>query len=128
MNPYITTMNENRHQKRTTFMANAKLGITLAKGLTLNISGGYTSYNSRTTEFNNSESYKGYPRPNNSKNVNASVADYLRNDWMNENVLTYKRKYNNKHNFDVMVGFTMQGTTTENTDLRPPTSPTRGWD
>ena len=113
MNPYITTMNENRHQKRTTFMANAKLGITLAKGLTLNISGGYTSYNSRTTEFNNSESYKGYPRPNNSKNVNASVADYLRNDWMNENVLTYKRKYNNKHNFDVMVGFTMQGTTTE---------------
>ena len=45
--------------------------------------------------------------------VNASVADYLRNDWMNENVLTYKRKYNNKHNFDVMVGFTMQGTTTE---------------
>ena len=113
MNPYITTMNEDRHQKRSTFIANAKLGITLAKGLTLNISGGYTSYNSRTTEFNNSESYKGYPRPNNSKNVNASVADYLRNDWMNENVLTYKRKYNNKHNFDVMVGFTMQGTTTE---------------
>lgn len=112
MNPYITTMNEDRHQKRSTFIANAKLGITLAKGLTLNISGGYTSYNSRTTEFNNSESYKGYPRPNNSKNVNASVADYLRNDWMNENVLTYKRKYNNKHNFDVMVG-SMQGTTTE---------------
>lgn len=126
MNPLITTNNENRHQKRTTFMANAKLGITLAKGLTLNISGGYTSYNSRTTEFNNSESYKGYPRPNNSKNVNASFADYQRNDWMNENILVYKRKYNNRHNFDVMVGFTLQGTATEKYGFETTNIPNEG--
>ena len=113
MNPYISTINENRHAKRATMMANAKLDFKLAKALTLTIRGGYTNYNSLTTEFNNSESFKGYPRPSNSKGVNASVSDYTRNDWMNENLLTYKRKYSDRHNFDAMIGFTMQGTTSQ---------------
>lgn len=32
---------------------------------------------------------------------------------MNENLLTYKRKYSDRHNFDAMIGFTMQGTTSQ---------------
>lgn len=110
MNPYVTTMNENRHNTRSRLITNAKLDFQLARGLKLTVRGGYTSYNYRLTEFNNSESYKGYPRPNNNKGVNASVTHYSRQEWMNENILTYNRKYNKRHNFNAMVAFTMQGT------------------
>lgn len=113
MNPYTTTLNEQRNTRRTTMMANAKLDIRLAKALKLSVSGGYTNYHSRLTEFNNSQSVKGYIRPSNSKGVNASINDVTRQDWMNENVLTYKRTYNDRHNFDAQIGFTMQGTKTE---------------
>ena len=113
MNPYTTTLNEQRNTRRTTLMANAKLDIKLAKSLKLSVSGGYTNYHSRLTEFNNDQSVKGYIRPSNSKGVNASINDVTRQDWMNENVLTYKRNYNDRHNFDAMVGFTMQGTKSE---------------
>ena len=110
MNPYVTTMNENRNNVRSTLITNAKLDFQLAPGLKLTVRGGYTAYNQRLTEFNNSESYKGYPRPNNNKGVNASVRHYTREEWMNENILTYNRKYNRRHNFNAMVAFTMQGT------------------
>ncbi len=33
---------------------------------------------------------------------------------MNENTLVYKREFNNKHKFDVTVGYTMQGTVSSN--------------
>ncbi|MBP3483312.1 MAG: TonB-dependent receptor [Alistipes sp.] len=110
MNPYITTMNEDRHNVRQTLMSNAKLDFQLARGLKLTVRGGYTNYSYRLTEFNGSESYKGYPRPSNSKGVHASVTNYMREDWMNENILSYARKYNKLHNFNAMVAFTVQGT------------------
>lgn len=113
MNPYVTTMNDDRHQKRTTFMATGKIDVDFGAGFSLNVSGGYTSYMSKTTEFNNSQSYKGAPRTYNSKDVNGSVSDYLKKDWMNENILNYKKEIGQNNRIDALIGFTLQGTNVE---------------
>ncbi len=109
MNPIISTSNEQKQVHKQTFLSNARLDYDLHKNLKLRISGGYTRYTQISTEFNNSLTYKGYPRLTNTKGINASSSYRDRSNWMNENTLTYTNSWNNRHRLNAVVGFTMEG-------------------
>ena len=114
MNPIISNKNENTTKKTTTFLSNAKLVWEIIDGLKLTVRAGYGKKTVRQEEFNNSLTFQGFPRAGNNKGVNASFGERVLEDWMNENTLVYKREFNNKHQFDVTVGYTMQGTVSSN--------------
>ena len=110
MNPILSSKNEDKVTCKQTFISNAKLDYNLHKNLRLSISGGYSRFLTEATEFNNSKTYKGYQTLTNSKGVNGSVLNTNRTDWMNENMLTYKKDWKNgRHKLNAVAGFTMQG-------------------
>lgn len=113
MNPIISTRNEFREQNRTFFTSNLGLDYDLPWNLQLNMRGGYRWRQNRDEAFNNSKTYRGFPHANNADGVNGSFSENSYTDWMNENTLTYKNKWDNKHTFDALVGLTVQG---QNTD------------
>ncbi len=112
MSPVVSAKNEHKVSGVSTFMANGALYWDLAKGLRLTVRGGYTNKETKAEEFNNSSTFKGYPTVNNNKGVNGSWNFIGREDWMNENTLTWKKKINRYHSIDVLGGVTMQGTNT----------------
>lgn len=108
MNPVISNRNEDNTKKVRTFFSNLRLEYSPIKELKLMIRGGYTKRNTRNEQFNNSQTYQGYPSPNNNVGVNANYLEITKTDWVNENTLTYTKRINHDHNFDVMVGMTLQ--------------------
>lgn len=113
MSPLVSAKNEYRVNTVTTFMGNAALYYDITKDLRLTVRGGYTDKETIAEEFNNSNTYKGYPTVNNSKGVNGSWRSTSVADWMNENTLTWKKKFNRHHSLNVMTGVTIQGRTTD---------------
>jgi TonB-dependent starch-binding outer membrane protein SusC len=110
MNPIVSTKNEIRQQTRNTLNFNGGITYDFLKDFKLNIRGGFNSRLTRNESFNNSNTYRGFYTPNNLNGVNGAVSDVTLNDWVNENTLTYKKKINRNHSFDVLVGATVQGT------------------
>jgi TonB-linked SusC/RagA family outer membrane protein len=109
MNPIISTKNEFRQQSRTFFTGNLGIDYTLPWDLKLNIRGGYNSRLTRDEYFNNSNTYRGYPSANNANGVHGGYSEGNLADWMNENTLTYNKKFNARHRMDALVGVTVQG-------------------
>lgn len=114
MNPILSTKNENKTKKTSTFMSTARVDYDITKNLRLTVRGGYTKKTLRSEEFNNSKTYQGYPTVNNNKGVNSSFGELVKSDWMNENILFYQKQINKSHKFDITAGFTIQGTTSSN--------------
>ena len=112
MSPVVSAKNEHKVSGVSTFMANGALYWDLAKDLRLTVRAGYTNKETMAEEFNNSSTFKGYPTVNNNKGVNGSWNFIGREDWMNENTLTWKKKINRYNSIDVLGGVTMQGTNT----------------
>ena len=69
MNPVISNANEQSARTQTMFTGNAKLEWQFAKGWKLNIRGGYDNKFNRFEEFNNSRTYKGFPRVTNTLGI-----------------------------------------------------------
>ena len=113
MNPIISAQNEYKVTGVNTFMSNAALYWQLTDNLRLTVRGGYTAKDTKAEEFNNEYTYRGYPTGNNNKGINGSWNYTGREEWMNENTLTWKKKINKHHSFDLLGGVTIQGTTTE---------------
>lgn len=110
MNPIISTRNEIRQQSRNTLNINAGITYDFAKDFKLNVRGGYNNRLTRSEDFNNSQTYRGFPSPNNLAGVNGSYREITLNDWVNENTLSYRKTINRDNRFDVLVGATVQGT------------------
>ncbi len=110
MNPLLSTQNEDKVQRRVTFITNAKLQWDIIKGLRLSVSGGYSRFLNLNTEFNNSMTYKGYPHSNNALGVNGLNTNWHRSSWVNENTLTWDKGWNkDKHKLSTVIGFTLEG-------------------
>lgn len=82
-------------------LANAALSYKIIDGLVLKISGGIESINSRT-DFYQTKRFQN--NPNGMATVTAS--DYT--SLLNENTLSYIRKFNDKHDISAVAGFTYQ--------------------
>src|SRR5690606_7288752 len=93
------------------FTANAYATYDLTKNLELKVTGGLTGVMYRNNAFYNSRTVRGAPvslRPNNINGVNGSIRNNNRLDWLNENILTYKKRINRAHRIEAMVGMTHQ--------------------
>ena len=110
MNPVISNANEQSTRKNTIFNGNAKLEWKLSKTLKLNIRGGFENRLVRYEEFNNSQTYKGFPRVTNTLGVNGSFQEVKTVNWMNENTVSWNPSLGKKQKLSVLGGFTMQGT------------------
>ena len=110
-NPAKTVRNEYRKTIVDYLNANAGLTWDITDDLKLKITGGYTTYNRRREEFNGTQTYTGYDGSPSGKGINGAIYWNSRTSWLNENTLTYTKRFNRKHNFTFVAGFTMQGET-----------------
>ena len=110
-NPAKTVRNEYRKTIVDYLNANAGLTWDITDDLKLKITGGYTTYNRRREEFNGTQTYTGYDGSPSGKGINGAIYWNSRTTWLNENTLTYTKRFNRKHNFTFVAGFTMQGET-----------------
>lgn len=87
--------------------ANGTLNYQIHKNLKMMIRGGYTHYAFRQEIFNNSQSRYGNPAIS-PDGRNAEIQRTVRDSWFNEYTLTYAKTWD-RHRFDVMGGYTMEG-------------------
>src|SRR5690606_28490160 len=85
------------------------IDYSLPWNLKLNLRGGYNSRITRDEYFNNSKTYRGYPSANNANGVHGGFSDRTLVDWMNENTITYNKKFNSRHRLDALLGVAVQG-------------------
>lgn len=110
MNPLVSNMNEQIYDKKIIFHGNGNIKWDITDDLTLRVRGGYSKHIRRQEAFNNSKTYQGYPSVNNSKDVNAAFKEIIYTSWLEENTLTWKKNYAGRHKFELLGGFTLQGT------------------
>ena len=110
-NPAKTVRNEYRKTIVDYLNANAGLTWEIIDDLKLKITGGYTINKRRREEFNGTQTYTGYEGSPSGKGINGAIYWNDKTTWLNENTLTYTKRFNRKHNFQFLAGFTMQGET-----------------
>ena len=110
-NPAKTVRNE--YRKTIVDYLNANAGITweIIPDLKLKVTGGYTINKRRREEFNGTQTYTGYVGSPSGKGINGGIYWNDKATWLNENTLTYTKRFARKHNFQFLGGFTMQGET-----------------
>lgn len=110
-NPAKTVRNEYRKNIVDYLSANAGMTWEILEDLKLKVTGGYTINKRRREEFNGTETYTGYPGSPSGKGINGAIYWTDMTSWLNENTLTYTKRFKRKHNFQFLAGFTMQGET-----------------
>ena len=110
-NPAKTVRNEYRKTIVDYLNANAGLTWEIIPDLKLKVTGGYTINKRRREEFNGTQTYTGYAGSPSGKGINGGIYWHDKTTWLNENTLTYTKRFNRKHNFQFLAGFTMQGET-----------------
>jgi TonB-linked SusC/RagA family outer membrane protein len=108
-NPAMTVRNE--YRKTIVDYLNASAGITwdIIDDLKLKITGGYTMNKRRREEFNGTQTYTGYEGSPSGKGINGGIYWNDKMTWVNDNTLTYTKRFNRKHNFTFLAGFTLSG-------------------
>ena len=110
-NPAKTVRNEYRKTIVDYLNANGGLTWEILPDLKLKVTGGYTINKRRREEFNGTQTYTGYPGSPSGKGINGAIYWNDKTTWLNENTLTYTKRFARKHNFQFLAGFTMQGET-----------------
>lgn len=110
-NPAKTVRNEYRKTIVDYLNANAGLTWEIIPDLKLKVTGGYTINKRRREEFNGTQTYTGYVGSPSGKGINGGIYWNDKTTWLNENTLTYTKRFARKHNFQFLAGFTMQGET-----------------
>lgn len=113
LNPIVSNNNEKKDVHRSSLVSNARLEWEIADGLKFATQGGINRRTSVYENFYNSKTYNGRNRASNAYGVNADYRNVALNEWVNENTLTYRKKFDVYHKFDVLLGFTMQGSATK---------------
>ena len=108
-NPSLTVRNEYRKTIVDFLNANAAITWEIIDDLKLKVSGGYNMNKRRREEFNGRQTYTGYDGSPSGKGINGSIYWNDKRSWLNENTLTYTKRFARKHNFQFLAGFTMQG-------------------
>ncbi|MGN6416671.1 MAG: SusC/RagA family TonB-linked outer membrane protein, partial [Pseudobacter sp.] len=110
VNPIISAKNQHIKSFTNVLLANGYLSYKVSKDLTLRISGGITRNANRREVFNNSKTSAGSPRTTygSTNGVNGSINNNVFSSWLNENTLTYNKRFNKNHILNAVVGFTMQ--------------------
>ncbi len=110
-NPAKSVRNE--HRKTITDYLNGNIGLTwqITEGLKLKVTGGYTMNKRRQEAFNGTQTYTGYAGSPSGKGINGSIYWTDKVTWLNENTLTWNKRFARKHNLQLLGGLTFQGET-----------------
>ncbi len=108
-NPVLSAQNEIRETRVNYFNSNGALSYKIRPDLTLKSTGGYTINDRRREEFNGSMTYTGYAGSPSGKGINGLIYNYDRQTYLNENTISYKRRFGRSHNVDAVAGVSMQG-------------------
>ncbi|QEC44736.1 SusC/RagA family TonB-linked outer membrane protein [Pseudobacter ginsenosidimutans] len=106
MNPVLSTKNEYNPLFNNTLIVNSYIDYKINRFLSLRVTGGMTKTQIRREIFNSSSTRGGHPR--NNQGVNGSITNTDLTNLLNENTLTYNRRFNKDHNLNVVAGFTVQ--------------------
>ena len=107
LNPITSAINSYRQVVRKNFMGNVGLKWQILPSLRLTSTFGVNSNDTQTKRFNNSKTYSGFPTKLNTMGVNGSYQTDGRMEWVNENTLNYKKKFNKNHSLNALAGFTI---------------------
>jgi TonB-linked SusC/RagA family outer membrane protein len=114
VNPVVQAANAYNVAFTNALFANAYLEYKFLKNFTLRVTGGTTRNSVRREIFNNSKTAAGNPLTvyGRTNGINGSVNNNTLSSWLNENTLTWNRRFNKNHVLNVMSGFTLQKTKT----------------
>jgi len=104
-NPVLSAHNELRNNYNHRLIVNGYAEYPIAPHLKLRLTGGINNADWRQDVFNNSKTRYGYPGSTNK--VNGSILYTQRNTWLNENTLTFSKKFK-AHAINVLAGLTFQ--------------------
>ncbi len=115
LNPYIATINANVVNTNTSLTPNGYLQYKLSKSLTLRSTIGLSLTDALNETFNNSKTFDGNPYTGFGKTYGVNGSRNVSNNYslLNENTLTYNKKFNKDNVFNTVVGFTNQQNTTK---------------
>jgi len=106
VNPILSAKNELRETYNTRIIFNGFAEYAFTKDLKFRINAGINSSDFRTDVFNNSQTRYGHPQSLN--RVNGSILYTESDTWLNENLLTYNKRFNKDHSINVVTGITFQ--------------------
>jgi TonB-linked SusC/RagA family outer membrane protein len=107
LNPVVLAQNEYRLKNITNIITNGYAEISLLKDLKLRVTGGMNRNTTRSDAFNNSKTRSG--NPNTLYGMNGSITYYEVTNWLNENTITFDKRFNSNHKINAVAGFTLQG-------------------
>lgn len=116
-NPMANVKNSYRKVIRNYLNSNVALNWDIIKGLRLRVTGGYNQSRTRNESFNNSQTMTGHPASPLGKGPNGFIYNTDVTSWLNENTLNYDTVFGIDHNFQALVGFTVQGETSRFTGV-----------
>lgn len=105
INPVQNLLNEDRKNRRINFSTNAFIDVNVNKDLLLKVTGGYSSNNMEATAFYNTKTSRATPlNPTNTRGVQSSLAFQQRPTWKTSATLTYRKRFDKKHNVNLLGG------------------------
>lgn len=109
-NPLASAKNESNMNYNSNFNTNGFLEYNINKEFTLKITGGISVGRGRNDQFYNTQTRSGTPlTPYGQRNgVNGSRREYEADNYSNENILSYRKKFNKHHDLTAMVVFSQQ--------------------
>ncbi|MEO7461873.1 MAG: TonB-dependent receptor [Ferruginibacter sp.] len=116
-NPVINQENIVRKTNTNNLAANAFVEYAITKDLKLKVSGGINTLINENVTFNNALTSSGNPKATFNKGINGSVGYSAINSWLNENTLTYNKRFNKNNILNLLAGVTAQGRKTSSYSL-----------
>ena len=111
LNPVSSAINTMRLVEQKSFMSNLSLKYQISPAWRWTSTFGMSHRMNEEKRFNGSKTYAGYKNKYNVNGLNGSYDSDTRREWVNENMLNYKKKFNRNHSLNGMVGFTLQNYT-----------------
>jgi len=111
-NPYINLINLHRLNTTKNLNTIAYLEYNILPDLKLRVTSGVNETRIERESFNNSNTQ--YGRPGSANGINGSINYSQRSNWLNENTLTWNKKFDKKNLLNVVGGFTLQEETSKN--------------
>ncbi|MEI6946819.1 TonB-dependent receptor [Paraflavisolibacter sp. H34] len=110
VNPLFSALNEYNKRKNNTFVANLYAEWDITRNLKFRTTGGANLSRGRNEVFNNTKTRGGSPLTSQGQNngVNGSVLTPEVNDFVNENTLTYTRRFNRDHELTLLGIYSLQ--------------------
>lgn len=111
VNPIIDTKESQRQKRGEYFRFNGRLYYKITKDLELQIKGSIYNRTFRETAFYGPETSRGsLELSGNTKGINGTVNSRVLKTWLNENTLTYNKKFGGIHSLNLLGGWTLQHT------------------